>query len=95
MTAAIDLNKNVKRIQHAAPLSVEMIFRPKGGEILKRNTPIQKDKLQGEGAPSEVKVVLSWEINTRKFTIHLPIYKHIAWGKTFLALAKILRPLAP
>ena len=31
MVSAVDINNNVKRIQHAVPLSVETIFRLKGG----------------------------------------------------------------
>ena len=55
---------------------------------MKRNAPIQKDKIRCEGAPSEIKVVLGWEINTRAFTIHLPVYKHITWSKDLQLILK-------
>ena len=77
----VDINGNLNRLQNAIPLSTEVVFRPisKTEKVL-RNDQIHETKLQGEGKPSESKVILGWEINTRKFCIHLPIHKYIAWN---------------
>lgn len=79
MAACLDINDNVERIQHAVTLSVHTVFRPKRDELLPRKDPLSEKKLQGEGAPSEQKTVLGWDINTWRFRVHLPVYKYIAW----------------
>ena len=89
MAACLDINDNVKRIQHAVALSVHTIFRPKGDDILPRKNPLSEKKLQGEGAPSEQKTVLGWDINARRFRVRLPVYKYIAWSNDVKQLMKI------
>ena len=62
------------------PFSSHCIFRP----LHPQDNPIRKDtlslrKLSGEGRPEETKTVLSWEINTRLFTISLAEDKYKRW----------------
>ena len=79
--ACVNVNDNLNRLQNAIPLATETVFRPlTPTEKVKRNDQINDTKLQGEGKPSEVKIVLGWEINTRGFCIHLPVHKYIAWS---------------
>ena len=77
----VDINKNLNRLQNAIPLATEVVFRPLSDtERVKRNDQINETKLQGEGRPSETKIILGWEVNSRKFSVHLPVHKYIAWN---------------
>ena len=77
----VDTGNNLEKLQNAIPLSTEVMFRPiTKSEKVKRNNQIDETKLQGEGKPSEKKVILGWEINTRKFSVHLPVQKYLAWN---------------
>ena len=75
------MHYNFSKLQHAVALAVHTIFRPLGGEIQPRKDPLSEKKLQREGAPNEQKTVLDWDVNTRHFRVHLPVYKNIAWSK--------------
>ena len=81
VAATIDGPNHIERLQNAVPLAVHTFFRPLQKERLPRKDPLSKKKLQGEGAPSEEKIVLGWTINTRRFSVNLPLHKHIAWTK--------------
>ena len=77
---AVDIADAVERDQQALPFSSHCIFRP----LHPQDNPIRKDtlslrKLSGEGRPEETKTVLSWEINTRLFTISLAEDKYKRW----------------
>ena len=78
--ACVHRDQNLERLQNAIPLSVHTIFRPVANELLKRADPLSMKKLQGEGQPSERKIVLGWEVNTRTFSVHLPTHKFMAWS---------------
>ena len=55
----LDINDNLKRLQNSISLSTEVFFRPiTTTEKVKRNDQINDTKLQGEGKPSEIKVIL-------------------------------------
>ena len=77
----VDINENLDRLQNVIPLSTEVIFIPLSDtEKVRRNDQIDDTKLQGEGKPSETKIILGWEVNSRKFSVHLPVHKYIAWN---------------
>lgn len=81
MAACLDLGENVSKLQLAVALAVHTIFRSLGGEIQPRKDPLSKKKLQEEGAPNEQKTALGWDVNTRHFRVHLPVYKNIVWSE--------------
>ena len=54
-----------------------------------RADPLSLRKLEGDGTPSERKLVLGWLLDTREFKIYLPMDKAIGW------IAEIKEILAP
>ena len=81
MTIAVGNEKErLQRAQGAVPLVLHAIFRP-----IQHDEPTVQDdilslrKLLGEGALSEIKIVLGWLIDTRRFVIKLPEDKARAW----------------
>lgn len=46
---------------------------------LPRDNILAKDKNQAEGAPEERKIVLGWELDTRRLLVRLPDHKYKAW----------------
>ena len=80
ITYAVDYSDNVIRAQNAAPLALHTIFRPAiPSEKDIRNDPISERKLEGDGTPSERKIVLGWLLDTRAFRIYLPSDKAVHW----------------
>lgn len=77
MGATVDVDENALKLQHALSLAVDTSFRPVQFELLERKDPLSLDKLQGEGEPSEDKIMLDWNVNSRAFTVKLPLYKYI------------------
>lgn len=81
ITLAVHRNDNLRRAQTAVPLLVDSIFRPVSqNETVEREEAISEIKLQGEGTPSEQKLVLGWLLDTRRLTIHLPTDKALFWS---------------
>ena len=82
--AVLDTPSNhrmVQRARQALPMATHLVFRPHAGP----NEPIQRPdaqsvrKLLAEGKLREVLTLLGWHINSRDFTIGLPIEKVKAW----------------
>ena len=64
----------VSKGQNTAPVAIHTVFRPVNiTNPLHSTDAASKPKLRGEGTLDEVKIVLSWQINTRQFRIFLPI----------------------
>ena len=67
---------------HVVPLAMHVTSRPHAGE---REEPIARrpilslSKLEAEGSPAEVQIVLGWRINTRTLSVALPDDKYNAW----------------
>ena len=77
---ASDLENNVARAQNSIPLAAHCFFRPLSkNEPIQRNQTVSKRKLEGEGMPDEIKVVLGWTIDARLFRIFLPTDKAFHW----------------
>lgn len=75
---AVQVANNVLKAQNALPLSVHTVFRPTSPpEIDIREDVLSLRKLEGDGTPSEEKLVLGWILNTRSLTVHLPTDKAI------------------
>ena len=90
ITVALKKKQNIKRAQNAIPLVVHIIFRPVSSkEYVDRADPLSLRKLEGDGTPSERKLVLGWLLDTREFKIYLPMDKAIGW------IAEIKEILAP
>ena len=67
ITIVLDKKDNLKRGQNAIPLLVHGSFRPTSkNEIVERKDGLQLIKLQGEGTPSERKIVLGWLLDSRE-----------------------------
>ena len=80
ITVAIQKEDWIERAQNAAPLAIHTVFRPTNHtDPLPRADAISERKLKGEGTPSEVKTILGWDVNTRKFKIYLPKLKATEW----------------
>jgi hypothetical protein len=62
-------------------LAVFATCRPHAGEgePIVRQPLLSPSKLEDEGAPAEVQIVLGWELNTRSLVLILPGYKFKAW----------------
>lgn len=80
ITIVLDVGGWLKKAVNAAPLVIHSMFRPTdAADLLPRNEPISIRKLKGEGTPDEVKVILGWQVDTRRFRIHLPFEKSNEW----------------
>ena len=75
MTIVLDSQKReqINRAKGAVPLALHTVFRPTyKDEPVKRDDILSLRKMYGEGALSEVKIVLGWLLDLRKFLIKLP-----------------------
>jgi hypothetical protein len=69
-----------ERGRNAALLAIDTMGRPTHDEDhLPRDPIIALKKLKAEGTPSEVMVVLGWQIDTRRLRIQLPNEKATRW----------------
>jgi len=78
----LDTEENRKREGHSVPLAVHAVSRPHQGndqEPIIRRPILSPEKLEAEGRPSEVMIVLGWEVNTRRLSVSLPENKYISW----------------
>ena len=81
ITAAVDNNDNLQRAQNAIPLVTHVTFRPLAkSETVERDDAISHRKLEGDGTPSEKKIILGWLLDTRAFRIFLPADKAVFWN---------------
>lgn len=69
---------------HVVPLAIQAMSRPLASaeeEPLPRRPLLAPKKMAAEGRPSEVQVVLGWELDTRKLQVALPVDKFRAWSE--------------
>ena len=58
------------------------VFEPLSiNEQVDRADPLSLRKLEGDGTPSERKIILGWLLDTREFKIFLPADKVLLWIK--------------
>ena len=72
---------NLKRACRAVPLAVHLMSRPHAGkgEPVPRRQLLEPSKLEAEGRPTELLMVLGWQVNTRALEVSLPADKFRAW----------------
>jgi hypothetical protein len=74
--------KDRDRLEAVVPLVLHLIGRPvEEGveESVPRDALLAVSKFLAEAKASETKVILGWEVNTRRMTVSLPADKHRAW----------------
>ena len=82
LSLGIDEGDLVQKSQEALPLIIHSIFRPKDPEEpIERDDNISMKKLMAEGQPSEIRVMLGWQIDSRRMRISLPTTKATIWAK--------------
>ena len=87
----LDTPENVARYTQAVPLAMELTSRPYAGddrEPIPRRPILSQSKLQAEGSPAEVQIVLGWEIDTRRMQVSLPDDKYKAWSSDLIGLRR-------
>jgi hypothetical protein len=77
----LDTETNRATQPHAVPLAIFVANRPHAGdeEPIPRRENLSGPKLEAEGTPAEIQIVLGWELNTRLLLVILPFDKFIAW----------------
>ena len=87
ITVSLDGDDNNKRAEAAVPLAIHIVGRPVAKtEPIKRQDLLSLPKLEAEGRLEEIKNVLGWDIDTRRFTISLPIRKYDAWKTSIISI---------
>jgi hypothetical protein len=78
----LDTIENRRLQPHAVPIAVHVANRPNAGpdEPIPRRENLSGAKLEAEGTPAEVQIVLGWEIDTRRLMIRLTFDKFVAWS---------------
>ena len=70
----------IKKNAASAPLALHVSMRPLAAdEPIPRKESLSIPKLVAEGTPSEIMIVLGWEINTRLLLLCLPLDKYKKW----------------
>lgn len=83
-TACLDVGDNMQRGTNAVALALHTLYRPRNeDEPICRNAIMSVRKLAAEGRLEEIKVVLGWTIDTRRFLISLPPDKATRWIADF------------
>ena len=83
----------VKRAEQCLPMALHLIFRPNAGELepIQRSEMASIPKLKAEAYLTEIMTLLGWEINTRAFTIALPLLKYKNWSDQIRKILKMKR----
>ena len=87
----LDTPSNLSRYTQAVPLAMHLTSRPHAGddsEPIPRRPILSQSKLEAEGSPAEVQIVLGWRIDTRRMTVSLPDDKYKAWSSDLRELQK-------
>jgi hypothetical protein len=89
----LDTPLNRAREPHAVPLAIHVTSRPHMGEAepVRRRGLLSAPKLEAEGTPAEVQIVLGWNLNTRLLLILLPDDKYEAWSSDIIAIVASTR----
>ena len=79
----LDTPENCRRQPHVVPLAMHLTSRPHAGdadEPVPRRPILSIPKLEAEGRPEEIQIVLGWRLNTRSLEASLPDDKFRAWS---------------
>ena len=80
ITVVVDIGREQERSKAAPCTIIHAIAHLTQNELfVERDDQIAIDKSKAEGAPSEIKICLGWEIDTRRLLMKLPQHKYIAW----------------
>ena len=80
VTITVKMHDLLSRATNVVPLAIHSIFRPvDDDEPILRDDVLSARKMQGEGAMSEIKLILGWVIDSRKFTVSLAPDKECHW----------------
>lgn len=86
---ALDIGDNVDRVACAVPLAIHTVGRQlSDNEPLPRDDLISISKLAAEGRMEETKMLLGWQIDTRRLFLHLPLNKYLGWSNDILEAIK-------
>ena len=80
ITAAVDIDDNLQHIT-AAPCTIihALAHSAETTTYIRRQNMIADDKKEAEGGPEEIKICLSWILDTRHLLVVLPVHKFTAW----------------
>jgi hypothetical protein len=89
----LDTPENQEQEPHAVPLAIHVTSRPHMGEDepVKRRGLLSEPKLEAEGTPAEVQIVLGWILNTRLLLLLLPGDKFEAWSADIRKIVEMKR----
>ena len=77
----VDIGDNAERCAAALPLALHIVGRPvEDSEPIPRDNLLSIKKTLGEGQMAEERIVLGWNICTRKLSIELPTEKFTNWS---------------
>ena len=81
ITVGVDIDNNLAKIV-AAPCTImhAVAHKANGDTFIPRQDLIADDKNEAEGGPEETKVILGWELDSRRLLVKLPSHKFIAWS---------------
>lgn len=88
ITTVPDIGDNILRARAAPCTVLHAVCSNCSDPHVTRDEILADDKNEAEGAPSEIKIVLGWEINTRTLMIALPQHKYKAWDSELDNLSK-------
>ena len=79
---ALDEDDNLDRIIKAPVTIIEAMSNPTNNRLekIQRDDMVSLEKTLAEGAASEKKICLGWNLDTRTLIVSLPRHKHKAWG---------------
>ena len=78
----VDIGNNKERLKLAPGTVVHAVANVTDDKMdVKRDNLIARDKCEAEGAITEERICLGWNLHTRSLLVKLPIHKYIAWSE--------------
>ena len=87
----LDSPENLVRYTQTVPLAMHVTSRPHAGdsvESITRRPILSQSKLEAEGSPAEIQIVLGWTIDTRRMLVSLPDDEYKAWTADLRSLLR-------
>ena len=85
----VSRERDKARLEAVIPFVLHLLGRPvEAGikESIPRDALLAVSKFLAEAKASDTKVILGWEVNTRKMTVSLPADKHRAWTSELMKI---------
>ena len=80
ITVVVTMDTLIERATNVVPLAIHSVFRPLDHkEPIHRDDILSERKMKGEGALSEVKQILGWTVDSRRFIVSLSTEKEAHW----------------